>query len=349
MSNLLNKTFQKHLNLLKKHLNEGSSNLVLEYKFTKLQAIEVLKNYGVINAGNLSPDELKNAYRDLSKKHHPDVGGNQEDFKKIVAAYDTLKNSSSSFQKPPPSSQKPPPSSQKPPPSSQKPPPSDQQRQQSTNQQKPPTSNQQRPSSNTSPNQQSSNRRTWVDDFEEEKRRIDIANQRMRREKAAKEREDAIRSDAEFKRNQKMKQGLIYILLAGFAVASIGAYIGSMNDNVQSGDLESGKEVTVKSPNIDGKTPEERLVLSKLKPKMPSHFKVKYNPNLGKGVDMDFKKVMVTVSDLNLAKALVNQGFSNLKENNTQPDISLKAILQIFKTQGVDGLETAAEKIVTTK
>ena len=334
MSNLLNKTFQKHLNLLKKHLNEGSSNLVLEYKFTKLQAIEVLKNYGVINAGNLSPDELKNAYRDLSKKHHPDVGGNQEDFKKIVAAYDTLKNSSSS---------------QKPPPSSQKPPPSDQQRQQSTNQQKPPTSNQQRPSSNTSPNQQSSNRRTWVDDFEEEKRRIDIANQRMRREKAAKEREDAIRSDAEFKRNQKMKQGLIYILLAGSAVASIGAYIGSMNDNVQSGDLESGKEVTVKSPNIDGKTPEERLVLSKLKPKMPSHFKVKYNPNLGKGVDMDFKKVMVTVSDLNLAKALVNQGFSNLKENNTQPDISLKAILQIFKTQGVDGLETAAEKIVTTK
>jgi len=44
---------------------------------------------------------------------------------------------------------------------------------------------------------------------------------------------------------------------------------------------------------------------------------------------------------------LVNQGVSNLKENNTQTDIPLKNILQIFKTQGVDGLENAAEKIVT--
>lgn len=134
MSNLINETFQKHLNLLKKHLNESSSNLVLEYKFTRSQAIKILQGYGINNAGNLSSDELKKAYRVLSKKYHPDVGGNQEDFKKIVAAYETLKNSSSDI-------------------------PSDQ-----------PSSNQ-RTSSDTSSNQQSyrqqsSNQQTDYDDYE---------------------------------------------------------------------------------------------------------------------------------------------------------------------------------------
>lgn len=134
MSNILNETFQKHLNLLKEHLNESSSNLVLEYKFTRSQAIKILQGYGINDAGNLSPDELKKAYRVLSKKYHPDVGGNQEDFKKIVAAYETLKNSSSDI-------------------------PSDQ-----------PSSNQQT-SSDTSSNQQSyrqqsSNQQTDYDDYE---------------------------------------------------------------------------------------------------------------------------------------------------------------------------------------
>jgi DnaJ-class molecular chaperone len=37
-----------------------------------------------------SPDEIKKAYRKLASKHHPDKGGDPEQFKKIQEAYDTL-------------------------------------------------------------------------------------------------------------------------------------------------------------------------------------------------------------------------------------------------------------------
>ena len=37
-----------------------------------------------------SQDEIKKSYRNLSKKHHPDVGGNDETFKKISEAYGVL-------------------------------------------------------------------------------------------------------------------------------------------------------------------------------------------------------------------------------------------------------------------
>ena len=95
MSNLINETFQKHLNLLKKHLNE-KSKLLLEINFTVPEAIEVLKRYGVSDAGNMSSDELKKSYRKLASKHHPDVGGSKEDFINIDSAYDTLNNRSRS-------------------------------------------------------------------------------------------------------------------------------------------------------------------------------------------------------------------------------------------------------------
>jgi curved DNA-binding protein CbpA len=95
MSNLLNETFKRHLNLLHKHLNENSK-LVLEIVFSVPEAIEVFRNYAINNAGNLSADELKKAYRKLSAKHHPDVGGKHEDFIRISAAYEALKNKSSS-------------------------------------------------------------------------------------------------------------------------------------------------------------------------------------------------------------------------------------------------------------
>jgi len=36
------------------------------------------------------PDEIKRAYKKLASKHHPDKGGDPEEFKKIQAAYDTL-------------------------------------------------------------------------------------------------------------------------------------------------------------------------------------------------------------------------------------------------------------------
>ena len=39
---------------------------------------------------NSSPDVIKKAFRKLSLKHHPDRGGDAEDFKKINEAYSTL-------------------------------------------------------------------------------------------------------------------------------------------------------------------------------------------------------------------------------------------------------------------
>lgn len=37
-------------------------------------------------------EDIKKAFRTLSKKHHPDAGGDPEEFKKISEAYDTLMN-----------------------------------------------------------------------------------------------------------------------------------------------------------------------------------------------------------------------------------------------------------------
>ena len=145
MSNLINETFQKHLNLLKKHLNEKKSKLLLEINFTVPEAIEVLKSYGVSNAGNLSSDELKKVYRKLASKNHPDSGGSHKDFININSAYETLKKSSSS--------------------SSQVPPQSNQQRQQPSNQQ---------PS-----NQQSSNQQSTSDDLDKEKFRSQYEKQQQ--------------------------------------------------------------------------------------------------------------------------------------------------------------------------
>ena len=37
-----------------------------------------------------SADEIKKAYRKLANQHHPDKGGDQDTFKNISVAYDTL-------------------------------------------------------------------------------------------------------------------------------------------------------------------------------------------------------------------------------------------------------------------
>ena len=39
---------------------------------------------------NATQDEIKKSYRKLALEHHPDKGGNEEKFKKISVAYDTL-------------------------------------------------------------------------------------------------------------------------------------------------------------------------------------------------------------------------------------------------------------------
>jgi curved DNA-binding protein CbpA len=41
---------------------------------------------------NATPKEIKSAYKDKAKRHHPDKGGDEELFKKIKEAYDVLSN-----------------------------------------------------------------------------------------------------------------------------------------------------------------------------------------------------------------------------------------------------------------
>ena len=52
---------------------------------------------------NSSDSEIKSAYRRLAKKHHPDIGGDQERFSEISSAYDNIKDAQArqNFDNPP--------------------------------------------------------------------------------------------------------------------------------------------------------------------------------------------------------------------------------------------------------
>ena len=47
---------------------------------------------------NATGDDIKKAYRKLAMEHHPDKGGNEEQFKKISQAYDTLSDDTKRIQ-----------------------------------------------------------------------------------------------------------------------------------------------------------------------------------------------------------------------------------------------------------
>jgi DnaJ-class molecular chaperone len=181
MSNLLNETFKRHLNLLHKHLNENSK-LVLEIVFSVPEAIEVFRNYAINNAGNLSADELKKAYRKLSAKHHPDVGGKHEDFIRISAAYEALKNKSSSSS-------------------------SSYRSQSSTNQQSSTSSSS---SNRQSSNRQSSNRYQEPEYTPEERaeiaRKIEMARREMERLERERKKQEQERKEKEERERRKREQ-----------------------------------------------------------------------------------------------------------------------------------------------
>lgn len=74
-------------------INEELFNygVLLEDRYTRDEAIQILRQYGVKDAGNLSVEDLKKLYRKLASTYHPDVGGKHQDFIKIFSAIESLK------------------------------------------------------------------------------------------------------------------------------------------------------------------------------------------------------------------------------------------------------------------
>lgn len=91
----INEIFKKHRRYLFESFNLN------EVKLTKDASIGIFSKYGVPNADSLSNLDLKKAYRNLVYKHHPDRGGDTKIMQDINAAYEILKQFSSSYVHPP--------------------------------------------------------------------------------------------------------------------------------------------------------------------------------------------------------------------------------------------------------
>lgn len=63
-----------------KELNQNNNNILREVELFKLLELP----------SDVSKEEIRRAYRRISKKHHPDVGGNSEMFASITEAYNIL-------------------------------------------------------------------------------------------------------------------------------------------------------------------------------------------------------------------------------------------------------------------
>ncbi len=62
----------------------------MEFSWVIIRFRSILRT--VLGVGpNASPDEIQDAYRAKSKKHHPDVGGDEWAFRMVVRAYEVLK------------------------------------------------------------------------------------------------------------------------------------------------------------------------------------------------------------------------------------------------------------------
>ena len=82
------------------HISAGSGadRKQLKEEMSSDEAVKIFRKYGVKNVGSMDPEQLKIAFKQLVKKHHPDIGGDPLVMRDINAAYDVLKMGGSSSQ-----------------------------------------------------------------------------------------------------------------------------------------------------------------------------------------------------------------------------------------------------------
>jgi hypothetical protein len=76
----------------------GSDRKQLKEEMSSDEAMKIFRKYGVKNVGSMDPEQLKVAFKQLVKKHHPDIGGDPLSMRDINAAYDVLKMGGGSTQ-----------------------------------------------------------------------------------------------------------------------------------------------------------------------------------------------------------------------------------------------------------